>query len=494
MRFEDLPEVSGAEPLLGHMRAMRVDRMGFLRRLADEVGRMSRLDTFGRRAVVVNHPEVLHELLVERARAFEKTEVMRFALYPLAGEGLFTSNGDLWRRQRKLMAPLFHAGQMERYARDMVACAARGLAEWKDGQTLQLAKETTRITMNVAGKTLFDADTFSEADAIGDALTVALSWTAANAPSGLAVMHLMARRVALGAMRRTKGASSARLAEIAQRLQSPVVFPGAEGRRLRAAIATLDAQVQKMIDARRGDLERDDLLARLLRAKDEDGAKMSDRQVRDEILTLFVAGHETTATALAWAIYCLTKNPEIYSAVEREIDALPGEPSFADVERLPLTLRVFKEALRLYPAVPMFARQTHAPATLDGCALPSGTVAIVCPWALHRSPDLWPDPERFDPDRFTPEAEAKRPRYSWLPFGAGPRTCIGMAFATIEGQLVLASLLRHARFEALVDEVPEVSATLRPRSGMPMRVRLRQRQNLRQASGSGAPSIRSAPP
>jgi cytochrome P450 len=473
MQLKDLALVSGSEPVFGHMRTMRTERLGFLSRLGREVDRLARLDTFGRDAVVVNHPEVLQELLVENARVFEKTEVMRFALYPLAGEGLFTSNGDLWRRQRKLMAPLFHPAQLKRYAADMVTCAARGQASWRDGDTLSLAKETTRITMSIAGKTLFDADTFTEADAIGDALTVALHWTAENSPSGLAVAHLLARRLLVSLMTRVPGARLAPLERVAARLQAPVVVPGPAGRKLRAAIATLDAQVQKMIEARRVAGDKDDLLARLLRAKDDSGANMSDRQVRDEILTLFVAGHETTATALAWAVYCLAKNPDVYAAVEREVDALPGAPSFADLERLPLTLRVFKEALRLYPPVPLFARQTHAAATLDGCSLRAGTVAMVCPWALHRRPDLWPDPERFDPDRFLPEAEAKRARYAWLPFGAGPRTCIGMAFATIEGQLVLASLLRHARVEPLADEEPEVSATLRPKNGMPVRVRLR---------------------
>jgi cytochrome P450 len=354
-----------------------------------------------------------------------------------------------------------------------VTCAARSQAAWQDGQTISLAKETTRLTMSVAGKTLFDADTFSEADEIGDALTVTLAWGAANSPSVLAIAHLVARRLVMEVRRRAPSAAVAQLGRVADRLQAPTLVPGKDGRRLRAAIATLDRQVQRMIDARRGGLGKDDLLARLLAAKDEHGNAMSDRQVRDEILTLFVAGHETTANGLAWAIHCLAKNPAIYAAVQREVDALPGEPTFADCARLPLTLRVFKEALRLYPPVPLFARQTLVPATLDGCELDAGTIAIVCPWALHRLPSLWPDPERFDPDRFLPEAEARRPRYAWLPFGAGPRICIGMAFATIEGQLVLASLLRHARFEPMSEEVPEVSATLRPRGGMPMRVHLR---------------------
>jgi cytochrome P450 len=474
MLFADVPKVGGGERVLGHMRVLHADRMGFLARLTREVDRVSRLEIRGRRTFVVNHPDVLHELLVEGARTFEKSDVTRFALYPLAGEGLFTSNGDLWRRQRKLMAPLFHAGQLESYAADMVAASARGRATWKDGQTLSLAKETTHITMSIAGKTLFDADTFSEADAIGDAITVALDWAAANAPSFLLLGHLLARRSLQGIARRGPLRTAAPLGKLADRLRAPLVLPGERGKRLRAAIALLDTRVQAMIDARRGGAQKNDLLARLLRAQGDDGAKMSDRQVRDEVLTLFLAGHETTATALAWAVHCLCKNPAVYERVQAEVDALAGEPTFADLSRLPLTLRVFKEALRLYPPVPLFTRQAREEATLDGVTIRRNDAVLVSPWALHRRADLWPDPERFDPDRFLPERESGRSRYAWLPFGAGARVCIGAAFAMIEGQLVLASLLRHVRFESLNDEVPEVSATLRPRSGMPMRVHVRR--------------------
>jgi cytochrome P450 len=474
MHFADVPTVSGSERVLGHLRVMRVDRLGVLERLSREVDRLSRLDIPGRRTFVVNHPETLHEVLVAGARHFDKSEVTRFALHPLAGEGLFTSNGEPWRRQRKLMAPLFHAGQLEGYAGDMVAAAARTQATWRDGETISLARETSHITMSIAGKTLFDADTFGEADAIGDAVSVALDWTAANAPSALAIGHVVARHALAKLALRSPARTAARLGKLADRLGAPLFVPGPVGRRLRAGIALLDAHVQKMIDARREGAQKDDLLARLLRARDDDGTRMSDRQVRDEILTLFIAGHESTAVSLAWTVYCLCRNPEIYQRVQREVDALDGEPTFADLARLPFTLRVFKEGLRLYPAAPLFTRQAREGASVDGLALRPNDVIIVSPWALHRRADLWPDPENFDPERFLPEKEAERSRYAWLPFGAGPRVCIGASFALMEGQLVLASLLRHARFESLGDEVPEVGATLRPKNGMPMRVHLRQ--------------------
>ena len=475
MQFADLPKVGGAEKVFGHFRVMGADRMGFLALLTRDVDRLSRLDMGPRRTLVVNHPDVLHQLLVEGTRTFEKSEVTRFALAPLAGEGLFTSNGELWRRQRKLMATLFHGAQLESYAADMVAAAERGQASWNDGDTVSLAKETTRITMAIAGKTLFAANTFGEADTIGDAITVTLEWTAANAPSLLAFGHILARRMAQRLAERGPARAAAPLTRLAERLARPVLVPGAEGRRMRKAIAVLDDHVQSMIDARRDGAHKDDLLARLLRARDEEGGSMNDRQVRDEILTLFLAGHETTATALAWAVHCLCKNPAIYRQVQREVDALDGSPTYADLPRLALTLRVFKEALRLYPPLPIFTRQARDGAKLDGFVLRRDDVVVVSPWALHRRADLWPDPERFDPDRFLPEREATRPKYAWLPFGAGARVCIGASFALIEGQLVLASLLRRTRFEAMNDEQPEMRATLRPRSGMPMRVWRRER-------------------
>jgi cytochrome P450 len=262
----------------------------------------------------------------------------------------------------------------------------------------------------------------------------------------------------------------------AERLHGPTFLPGAEGEALRRALAVLDERVGRMIDARRArGLERPDLLTRLLAARDDDGEPMSDRQVRDEVLTLFIAGHETTAAALAWALYELARAPSLYEAVEAEADALSGPPGAGDLPRLALATRVFKEALRKYPPVYLVGRDAVADTELAGARIPRDTNVSFSPYSLHFRPDLWPEPARFEPARFTPEAEAARHRYAYLPFGAGPRVCIGMGFALLEGPLVLATMLRHARFEALgPDEPVASSATLRPRRGVPMRVRLRR--------------------
>ncbi len=473
MNIEQIPELSGARPLFGHLREMTKDRIAFMAKITSEVGRITRVRSLGTLpAVAINDPESMQELLVERARVFEKSLIIRFALYPLAGEGLFTSRGDLWKRQRRLMAPLFQPAKVTPFGDDMVACTDRAIDEWRDGDERSLLRETTRITMSIAGKTLFQADTFGDADEIGRALTDALDFVADNSPSALALSHLLLQRF----LKQASGAPGlGSLAKLAQRFERPVVVPGAEGRKLRAAIAFLDGTVQRMIDDRRASPGgQPDLLSRLLEVRDEDdGQRMSDKQVRDEVLTLFVAGHETTATALAWSIYLLGRNPHVLRDVQREVDALGHAPTAADLPRLQLTLRVFKEALRLYPPVYFDGRQADADTSLAGVDLPEGTVVLFAPYALHRRPDLWPDPERFDPDRFLPAAEAARSRYAWLPFGMGPRVCIGMGFALMEGQLVLARMLQRATFTLRGEEQPDPSATLRPAHGVPVKIGLR---------------------
>jgi cytochrome P450 len=340
-----------------------------------------------------------------------------------------------------------------------------------------VASETTRITMAVAGTTLFGIDTFDEADTLGQALTVALSWADYASTSLLVALQVELRLALLGA---TAGAAPVRrtLDSMLTRLEAPIFWPTRRNRELRQAIALLDARVQRMIDARRAAAEPShDLLSHLLQARDEDdGGLMSDKQVRDEILTLFVAGHETTANGLAWAIYSLVRRPELYARARAVVDSLGGRPpTLADLGRLEFLTRVFKEALRLYPPVYLFARISVAEVTIAGRVVPDRSIVLLSPWTVQRRADLWPEPKRFDPDRFAPELEATRPRDAWIPFSDGPRVCIGAHFAQLEAPLVLATLLQRADFTLPDDReiVPDESATLRPRGGMPMRVKRR---------------------
>lgn len=479
MDFDAIPVAPGGVGLLGHNTAFRRDRMGLLRSIsgASEPLMRLRLPFPGIRAIAANDPEIVQEVLVEKAKSFVKSDMLRFSLWNLAGEGLFTSNGELWRRQRKLLAPLFTPRALEAYADDMAQCARRTVDAWTDGQALSLANETTRLTMGVAGKTLFDADTFSQADEIGDALTVALEWTGWIMARPFAVGHVISRRALLRLATKTRGRTHALLEDAARRMQGPVALVGERGRELSRAITFLDNHVQNMIDERRRASDasgRSDLLTRLLEAIDDDGASMSDRQVRDEVLTLFVAGHETTATGLAWTLYYACREPALYAAMEREADAVGDSPRAADLPRLDLCLRAFKEALRIAPPVYIFGRDSREPVTIGGYSLPAASNVLISPWALHHSSRYWPDPERFDPDRFLPAREAVRHRYSYLPFGTGPRVCLGSHFAYMEAQLSLAVLLRRYRFELLGDDEPEPGATLRPKHGVRVRVRRRE--------------------
>jgi cytochrome P450 len=477
MRLHDIPLLSGAKPGLGHLEELRDDRFGFFDRLNRECGDIGRIRTMGIDLLFANSSEILHELLVEKAKLFVKSPGLRGPLKPLVGEGLFTSEGELWRRQRRLMAPLFVQAQMARYAEVMAGCASEAVTALRPGETFDAARMTTHIAMRIAGKALFDAETLDEADELGEALTVALRWSNDRALSPLYGVQLRSLTPLYRASEWLPPSLRLRAEALFERLLSPIRLPGAETRRIEAALATIDRRVDRMIaDRRASRAPRPDLLSLLLAAQDE-GGRMSDKQVRDEIVTLFVAGHETTATALAWSLYLLARSPEAYARIRAEARALPGPPTrsvcASDLGSLPYGLQVFKEAMRLYPPVYFFGRQAYADANLGGYDLPRGTIVLVSVYALHRRPEVWPDPERFDPSRFEPAAEAARHRSAYLPFSAGPRTCIGNHFALMEGPIVLATILRHVDLElstsAPVEKEP--SATLRPRGGVPMRVR-----------------------
>jgi cytochrome P450 len=474
--FASLPTLSGGAGFFGHASEVQGNRLAFIQKATREVERVSRMRVPRVPTVIVNHPDLVHELMVERAREFEKSHLLRYSLYRLAGEGLFTALFEPWKRQRRIMAPAFHPGSLDVFAASMVECTAQVTRQWRGKGTIDLAHETTRITMGIAGKTLFNADALSDSDEIGQALTVALDWTAKNAPNARAFAHLWFRFMVDRAGDAFGAKEGSFLRNARDALNGPVLLIDREGRELRRAVQVLDTYVEKLVRDRKAEANKPpDLLTRILEAKDEDGTGLDAKQVRDEILTLFVAGHETTATGLAWCIYLLCKNPDEYAKVEAEVDALAGEPTLADLPRLKRCQLAFKEALRIYPPVYLFSRQAKCETELDGTVIPRGTATVLSPLALHMREDLWPDPLRFDPERFLPEREAARSRYAWLPFGAGPRVCIGAQFALMEAQLVLAHLLRSYRFASIGESEALPSATLRPRGGMPMRITERVR-------------------
>ncbi len=430
-------------PVLGNLLDFRYRRLALLRRVAQECGDIGAFRIGPRTVILLNAAELAHAVLVEHAYDFEKTPNFRTFGRPLLGNGLLTSENEFHKRQRKLVAPAFQHRRIAAYADIMVNYAGRLQQEWADGQIIDVAREMMRLTLWIVGKTLFDADVLGEAEKLGKALTIAMHRFSSDMSS---FVHI------------------------------PYDWPVPNNRRIHKAVAILNATILKMIEERRRSKEdRGDLISMLLRARDEDdGSFMTDRQVRDEAMTLFLAGHETTAVALSWTWYLLTQHPEMYVKVREEVDQVLGgrAPAFADLAKLPYTLQVLKESMRLYPPAFAIARQAVRPVTLGGYRLEPGTLLAISPYIMHRRPDYFPDPERFDPERFTPEAEQRLLRYAYLPFGGGPRICVGNHFALMEAHLVLATLVQHVIFELVpgqrIEPLPLV--TLRPKHGIKMKV------------------------
>lgn len=470
----DLPRLAD-ERFDGHARQFRKVRSEIFVRLHEECGDLAAMRLFNLLFVSVGSPELAHELFVEKARSFEKTLAIKMAFQPLTGKSLFTTDGEVWKRQRKLMAPLFHPAAVRSYADMMNEVIERSLGAWKDGDIIDASREMTRITMAVAGKALFDSDSFDDADELGAAIQVMFGHVTEQAGS----ISLLARTM-VGAKLLDLGPLPPWGEKLRERavegLGEPIPWPTAKARRHKAAVRVLNEKIQSLIAERRqvGDSRRD-VLSQLLAARDEDdGSGMTDKQVRDEAVTLFVAGHETTATGTTWSLYFLARDPEVYSRWQDEARALDGKTPVADdASRLPYTLGIFKEALRVYPPALMLDRFSTEDVELGGTLIPRGTVVVLCPYALHRRSSLWPDPERFDPERFLPEAEAKRHRFAWLPFGAGPRVCIGAQFANLEAQLLLAQIAQRFDLEILSREPVgmDLMTAARPVKPVLMRVR-----------------------
>ena len=401
---------------------------------------------FGRRSILVNDPALVTELLLARDDAFHKGPALAVYSRPLLGNGLLTSEEGFHRSQRRMVAPAFAHRRVASYADTMAHAAEVAQARWAEGETIDLAREMTRLTLGIVGKTLFDADhTGDEADAVGRDLTT--------------LLHYFTDIVR----------SPFRL---------PFTYVPPWKRDVRKALVNLDSMIHGLISERRvSGRDTGDLLSMLmLSTEEDDGHSMEDRQIRDEAMTLFLAGHETTANALIWAWYLLASHPDIYARVRAEAaSALGGRtPTHADLDRLPLCLQVFKEAMRLYPPAYVVARQARGDTALGGYRIPDRAIVFFSPYLLHRKAEYFPDPDTFNPDRWADaEWEKSLPRHAYVPFGGGQRVCIGAAFALMEGQLILATLAQRVRLEP-VSPAPvrtEPLITLRPRGPIPMVVR-----------------------
>ncbi len=432
-----LPPSPPGRFLTGHLREFRGDRLSFYVRCRREFGDVVALRFVSRRVYLVSHPDLIESVLVTQARNFIKHFALR--LNPLTlGKGLLTSEGDFWLRQRRLIQPAFQRQRLAAFAPDMVAAAERLLARWAPGQAKQIDSEMMRLTLDITGRTLFDADVTGDAADVGEALRVL---------------------------------QRCFLALFTSLVPVPAWMPTPTNLRLRRAVRRLDAIIYRLIAERRaGGAGRGDLLALLLLARDEEvGGGMSDRQVRDEAMTLFLAGHETTALALSWTWYLLARHPEVEARLAEEWRRVLGgrNPTFDDLSKLRNTEWVVLESLRLYPPAPSIGREARAECSLGGFRVPAGTTVLMSPWVVHRDPRWFDRPEEFLPERWA-EGGAHRPKYAYFPFGGGPRLCIGNHFALMEAVLVLATLGQRYRF-TLVPDHPVTTwptVTLRPKDGI----------------------------
>ena len=396
------------------------------------------------RYCLVRDPALIQQALTQGHTKMRKDRFTH-ELSRVMGEGLISSEGELWRRQRKLVSHAFTPRRIQGYGDAMIDAAERTLHEWEDGQQIDVHAAMTELTLDVVGRTLFDADVRGSAKEVGDALTD--------------ISHFYATMME-------------------NLLPLPDWWPTSRNRRFRKAVQNVDRIIREIIERRRTSAhDRGDLLSALLQAQDDDGGGMSDRQLRDECVTLFLAGHETTSIALSNSFFLLSEHPEIEERVHEEVRDLLGSrrPTSEDAKRLPFTECVIKESMRLYPPVYTIGRLVLEDFELGGYVIEKGVSLLFSQWVTHRRPECFPDPLRFDPERWLPERAKSIHRYSYFPFGGGPRICIGNHFAMMEAILLMASLIRRFRLELVPGETLDFlpAITLRPAHGLRMRLRAR---------------------
>lgn len=422
---------------------LRRDTLGFLSRISQERGDVANFRIGHWNYWLFSHPDAVREVLVTKDEQFIKGPALWRARRSL-GDGLLTSEGELHRRQRRLIQPVLHAQRVAAYADIMARYAADAADQWRDGQSIDLHREMMALTLRIVAKTLFDSDIAAQVGALGRAMDVSVGrFARAMSPWGPLLNCLP--------------------------LPSNFRFHRAWGR----LMETIDRFVR---DCRTGARSRDDLLSRLLAATDPegDGAAMTDRQVRDEAITLFTAGHETTANALTFTFYLLSQHPEVEARLHDEVRSAMGRdlPTAQTVEKLPYTRMVLSESMRLYPPAWAVAREPTVPCTIAGQEVLPGSIILLSQWVTHKDPRWWPDPLKFDPERFSADGRSQRPRWAYFPFGGGSRQCIGESFAWMEAILVIATIAQRWRMRYTFPQPPRLRAliTLRPRGLVPMQL------------------------
>ncbi|MBZ0280144.1 MAG: cytochrome P450 [Anaerolineae bacterium] len=424
---------------------MQRDIMGMFKQLKAKYGDIYTFKIGETYNYIISDPDAMHEVLVTNAKKFYKDRDMKDTRNGLArflGNGLLTSDGEFWKRQRRLAAPALHARRIESYAETMVNYTETMLNSWHSGAKLDISKEMSALTMRIVAKTLFDADVSDQIERVGKAMEAVQSL--AGPPPVI-----------------------------------PPWVPTPHEFRLRRAGQTLDDIIYGIIrEWHKTGEDKGDLLSMLLLAETEDGERMTDQQARDETVTLFLAGHETTANSLNWTFMLLAQHPEVEAKLHAELDAvLAGRsPTLADLERLPYTEMVVKESMRLYPPAWIIGRQAIEDTEIAGWSVPKGSLVNLVIYLAHHEARWWPEPERFMPERFALENDANINKRAYIPFSSGPRVCIGNSFAMMEARLLLAAIA--SRYTLSLEPGQQVDMnpmiTLNPKNGLPMTVRIRQ--------------------
>ena len=427
--------------LRGNLEAFKPDRLKFLTECAQTYGDVVALRLGPKRIWALNHPDLVEEVLVTKNRQFVKHFGLREAK-PSLGEGLLTSEGDFWRRQRRLAQPAFQRDRINGYANVMVDYTERMLKTWSHGQHRDVQDDMMKLTLEIVTKTLFDADIAGDAGHVAEAMNT--------------LMESFTERVS-------------------RLIKPPIWVPTLSNLQFRRALNRVESVLYKIIaDRRKTGEDRGDFLSMLLQAQDVegDGSRMTDRQVRDESITLFMAGHETTANTLAWVWYLLSNHPEVEAKLHAELDhVLDGRPpNVADLPRLVYTDRVVTETLRVMPTVWLLGREAVEPVEIGGYLVPKGTTMWMSQWVIQRDPRWFDEPEAFRPERWADGLAKRLPRYAYFPFGGGPRICIGNHFAQMEAVLLLAAIARKFRPRLAPGAIikPLATMTLRPESGVPV--------------------------
>lgn len=447
------PAGPGGHFLLGCIPQLMAAPHTFLLETAIEYGDIAFFRLGTNPVYLVSNPDAIQEILVSGRELYIKGKLDIQILSKFLGNGILTSDGEYHRRQRKMVQPAFHAKRIEAYAQTMVDYTLRLLEGWQDGADRDIHKDMMQVTMEIVAKTLFDSAVTEYSYAVGHAV------------EDLQVISH---------------------SEFRMGINIPQWLPIPRNRRRKAAKQVLDRVVMGFIEERRTDpRDKGDLLSMLLLSADDEGRRMTDQEVRDEAVTLFAAGHETTSNALSWTWYLLSQHPHVVEKLHAELQTvLAGRaPTLKDLRRLPYTHQILKESMRLYPpAWNLTSRRPTKDTQLLGYDIPAESIILIAPYVVHRLPTLWDEPNHFDPERFQPEREKQLHRYAYFPFGGGHRVCIGNSFAMMEAALVLATIAQRYDLELLPDPVvePEPMITMMPKYGLRMRLHQRQKQAIGQ--------------